>query len=103
MEARLNPGLALQVRDILDPEPQRVEPACEGALVVAARTLSAAAEYAIAATTVVGVLGRDDVNEFRSLMQDIAQEFNLDAEVQLKMGSFSVRFSRLSDRGGVSS
>ena|SRR5436305_5383058 len=102
MEAHLNPTLALQVTDILDQQPQRVELACEGALVVAARMLSGAAEDAMTATTVVGVLGRDDVDEFRSLVQDIAEEFNLDAEVRLKMGSFSVRFSRLTDRGGVS-
>jgi hypothetical protein len=103
MEARLNPTLALQVTDILDQRPRRRELACEGALVVAARMLSGAAEYAMTATTVVGVLGGDDIDEFRSLVQDIAEEFDLDAEVRLKMGSFSVRFARLPDRGGVSS
>ena len=93
MEARLNPTLALQVTDILA-EPARPDLASQGALVVAARMLSDASEDAMTATTVVGVLGRDDAEEFRSLVQDIAEEFGLDAAVTLKTGSFSVRFSR---------
>src|SRR4051812_43315388 len=88
MEARLNPTLALQVTDILDQKSRRAELACEGALVVAARMLSSADEYAMTATTVVGVLGGDNVDEFRSLVQDIAEEFEMDADVRLNMGSF---------------
>src|SRR6266511_1299234 len=103
MEALLNPTLALQVTDILDGKTQSAELACAGALVVAARMLTGADEVAMTATTVVGVLGRDDIDEFRSLVQDIAKEFGLQAEVRLKTGSFSVRFSRLPDGGGVSS
>jgi poly(3-hydroxybutyrate) depolymerase len=102
MEARFNPTLALQVTDILA-GPARPELACERALVVAARMLDGAAEHAMTATTVVGVIGRDDVDEFRSLVQDIAEEFGLDAEIRLKTGSFSVRLSRLSAGGEVSS
>jgi hypothetical protein len=98
MEARLNPTLALQVADILA-EPAHPELACQGALVVAARMLSEASEYAMTATTVVGVLGRDDAEEFRSLVQDIAEEFDLDASITLKTGSFSVRFSRPAEDG----
>src|SRR5215216_1523249 len=98
MEVRLNPTLALQVTDILA-GPARSEHARQGALVVAARMLCDASEYATTATTVVGVLGRDDAAEFRSLVQDIAEEFGLDASVTLKTGSFSVRFSRPAEDG----
>jgi hypothetical protein len=94
MEARVNPTLALQVTDILDGKTRSAELACQGALIVAARMLGGAPEFAMTATTVVGVLGRDDVDEFRALVQDIAEEFGLDASVTLKAGSFSVRFSR---------
>jgi hypothetical protein len=55
------------------------------------------------ATTVVGVLGRDDVDEFQSLVRDIAEEFGVYAEVRLKTDSFSVRFARLPDGDGVPS
>src|SRR5438093_10792739 len=103
MEARINPTLALQVTDILEADTRTPELACQGALVVAARMLGGAVEDAMTATTVVGVLGHDDVDEFRSLVQDIAEEFGLDAEVRLKTGSFSVRFSRLTDGAEASS
>ncbi|SRR6266511_564841 len=98
MEARLNPTLALQVTDILA-RSARPEPAWYGALVVAARMLSDASEYATTATTVVGVLGHDDAEEFESLVQNIAEEFGLDTSVRLKLGSFSVRFSRPAEDG----
>jgi hypothetical protein len=58
-----------------------------------------ARESAMTATTVIGVLGRDDVDEFRSLAQDIAEEFCIDASVTLNRDSFSVRFSRLPANG----
>ena len=102
MEASRNPTSALRVTNILA-APARPELRTEGALVVAARMLSGSPDYAMTATTVVGVLGRDDVDEFRSLVQDIADEFGLNAVVRLKTGSFSVRFSRLPEDGvGVS-
>jgi hypothetical protein len=46
------------------------------------------------ATTVVGVLGRDDLEAVRALVHDIADEYGLDATVTVKVGSFSVRFER---------
>jgi hypothetical protein len=46
------------------------------------------------ATTVVGVLGRDDVSAFRALVREIADDYGLDASVTLNVGSFSVRFTR---------
>jgi hypothetical protein len=48
----------------------------------------------VTATTVVGVLGQDDVSAFEELVADIAAEFGLDSRVRLHVGSFAVRFSR---------
>jgi hypothetical protein len=39
-------------------------------------------------------LGDDDIDAFRALVQEIAQDFDLEASVKLKPGSFSIRFSR---------
>jgi hypothetical protein len=100
VEARLNPFLARDLADILREPTPRDQLDNEGPLLVAARMLSHAAEYEMTATTVVGVLGRDDVDEFRALVQDIADEFGLEATVQLKVGSFSVRFSRPPEANG---
>jgi hypothetical protein len=55
--------------------------------------LSCAADYEMTATTVVGVLGRDDIDAFRALVQKITEDFDLAATVKMKLGSFSVRFS----------
>jgi hypothetical protein len=91
----MNPTLARELADILrEPTPQN-KLVCEGPLLVAARTLSRAADFEMTATTVVGVLGRDDVDVFRALVHNIGQEFGLEAAVKLKASSFSVRFSRL--------
>jgi poly(3-hydroxybutyrate) depolymerase len=92
MEARVNPSLARELADILSGSSARQELASEGPLLVAARMLSRAADHEMTATTVVGVLGRDDVDAFRALVHNIAQEFGLEATVKLKEGSFSVRF-----------
>jgi hypothetical protein len=43
--------------------------------------------------TVVGVLGQDDLDTFNALVAQIEDELDLDAEVALHVGSFSVRFS----------
>jgi len=94
MEARVNPSLARELSDILSGSGTDQELACEGPLLVAARMLSHAADYEMTATTVVGVLGPDDVDAFRSLVHNIVQEFGLEATVKLNVGSFSVRFYR---------
>ena len=94
MEARVNPSLARELADILSGSGADQELVCEGPLLVAARMLSHATDYEMTATTVVGVLGRDDVDALRSLVHTIVQEFGLEATVKLKVGSFSVRFYR---------
>jgi hypothetical protein len=43
---------------------------------------------------VVGVLGADDITAFEDLVEDIADEFGVDATIEFQVGSFSVRFSR---------
>jgi hypothetical protein len=72
---------------------------CESQLRVAAAMLSHAQPGEVTATTVVGVLGRDDLDAFNALVAEIGDELNLDARVRLYVGSYSVRFSRRADRG----
>jgi hypothetical protein len=48
------------------------------------------------ATTVVGVLGCDDVDAFRSLVSEISEEYGVEATMRIQLGSYSVRFSRCS-------
>ena len=92
----MNPLVANQSVETLA-EPVRLEGlSCEGPLRVAAGTLSRAVDGEISATTVVGVLGADDVQEFKALVGGIADEFGFNATVRLHVGSFSVRFSRRS-------
>jgi hypothetical protein len=90
----LNPSLARQIDRILNKPASEAELTNEAPLVVAARTLSHAADYEMRATTVVGALGRDDIEAFRSRVRTIADEYGLAATVTIKVGSFSVRFER---------
>ena len=90
----MNPSLARQLGDILNKPTPDAELGNEAPLVVAARTLSHAADHEMTATTVVGVLGRDDADAFRSRVRMIADEYGLSATVTIKVGSFSVRFER---------
>jgi hypothetical protein len=90
----VNPSLDRQVEDILNGSSRRRALASEAPLRVAARMLSGATAYEMTATTVVGVLGSDDLDAFRSLVDSIVKEFGLEATVKLKVGSFSVRFYR---------
>jgi len=70
---------------------------CAGPLRAAAATLSRADPDEIPATTVIGVLGADDLPAFRSLIADIGEEFGVDANIRLHVGSFSVRFTHHPD------
>jgi hypothetical protein len=66
----------------------------ESQLGVAAATLGRSPSNEVTATTVVGILGRDDVSAFEALVHDIGAEFGLASRIRLRAGSFSVRFSR---------
>ena len=55
--------------------------------------LSSAAAHEMTATTVVGVLGGDDVDAFRALVAEISDEYGLEATLKLHQGSYSVRLS----------
>jgi hypothetical protein len=59
----------------------------------AAAALSRAAPDEITATTVLGVVGADDLDTFRGLVADIADEYDVDASLQIDVGQFSVRFT----------
>ena len=94
----MNPSLARDLEDILNKPTPDAELANESPLRVAASMLSRAPTHEMTATTVVGILGRDNVEAFIALVHDIADEYGLDATVTVKVGSFSVRFERfLSD------
>ncbi len=66
---------------------------CEGALRVGAATLYRAAPHEITATTVVCDLEGADMHTFQSLIQEIADDYGLDAGIQQQLGSCSVRFT----------
>jgi hypothetical protein len=68
----------------------------ERQLAVAASMLSAAAPHQVTATTVVGVLGYDDVDAFRSLVMNISADYGLEPTVTIRDGAYSVRLSRRS-------
>jgi hypothetical protein len=68
--------------------------ACEAQLRVAAATLSRASTDEITAATVVGIIGADDLTSFERLIGELADEFGLEAAVEIAVGSFSVRFKR---------
>ena len=61
---------------------------------MAAATLSRASADEITAATVVGIIGADDLTSFERLVDEIADEFDLEASMEIAVGSFSVRFTR---------
>jgi hypothetical protein len=67
---------------------------CEPQLRIAAATVSDAPLGLITATTVVGILGQDDCAAIEALISKIGDEFHLETELRVHLGSFSVRFSR---------
>jgi hypothetical protein len=95
----MNTPLATQLHEVIAPSEPRPALRCESQLRVAASMLSHARPDVISATTVVGVLGHDDVPAFEALVSDIADEMALDARVRLYVGSFSVRLTRRSETG----
>jgi hypothetical protein len=90
----MNTLLATQLDEVIAAAEPRPALRSESQLRVAANLLSNARSDEITATTVVGVLGRDDVPAFEALVAEIADELDLDARVRLHVGSFSVRLSR---------
>ena len=90
----MNPALLREVESILELPLAPVKLKSAAPLEVAAGMLSSAPAHDMTATTVVGVLGADDVDAFRSLVADISEECGLEARVKIQQGSYSVRFSR---------
>jgi hypothetical protein len=66
---------------------------CESALRVGAATLCHAAPNQITATTVVCNLKDADFGRFESLVQDVADDYGLEASIQWHAGAYSVRFT----------
>ena len=90
----MNPALQREIETIFQVPSASAKLKAAAPLEVASRMLSSAAAHAMTATTVVGVLGLDDADAFRSLVSDISEECGLDATVKIQQGSYSVRFSR---------
>jgi hypothetical protein len=90
----MNQAVVAQLDEILGKPESRPTLKCESQLRVAAAMLRHARPGEITATTVVGVLGRDDVAAFNELVGEIGDELDLDTRVRLHVGSYSVRFSR---------
>jgi len=86
--------LADQLDEALRTAPGAIGLACEPQLRAAAGALCQARAGEISATTVLGVLGADDLPQFQALVADIAQTSNLDIDVQYQIGMFLVRFTR---------
>jgi hypothetical protein len=90
----MNHALRAQLHEILDKPASRPALQCESQLRVAGAMLRRARPGEITATTVVGVLGHDDLEAFHTLVAEIGDELDLDTRVQVHVGSYSVRFSR---------
>jgi len=86
--------LADQLDEALRAAPCATGLACEPQLRAAAGAVCQARAGEISATTVLGVLGADDLPQFQALVADIAQTSNLDIDVQYQVGTFVVRFTR---------
>jgi len=90
----MHPTLLHDIETIFQADPAPAKLKAAAPLEVATRMLSSAAAHEMSATTVVGVLGRDDTAAFRSLVSDLSEAYGLAATVKLEQGSYSVRFSR---------
>jgi hypothetical protein len=89
----MNTVLTKQLEEVLSVPAERTGLAFGGPLRVAAATLSNS-NGSINATTVVGVVGAEDIRSFEHVVAEIADEFHCDARIHLNVGSFSVRFTR---------
>jgi len=93
----MNKLLNQQLDELLTTSTSQANLKCEGALRVGAATLCRALPTEITATTVLCLTGGADADAFRSVVQDIADEFGLDATIrqqQEQQASCSVRFTR---------
>jgi hypothetical protein len=91
----MNPFLAEQLEEVLAAAPpRRLAIAIETPLRAAATTLSRSTDDAVHATTVVGTVSPEDESLLEQLVADVAAEFDLDASLNVRVSSFSVRFER---------
>lgn len=90
----MNTLLARQLGELVAGAGARCDALYEAPLRVAVGTLLRAATDEVSATTVVGIVGADDVPAFQALVDRIAEEYGVEAQIRLRADAFSVRFSR---------
>jgi hypothetical protein len=90
----MNKLLNQQLDEVLIGSGFRARLECEEALRVGAGTLCRAAPGEITATTVVCDLQGADLDAFESLVEEIGDEYGLEASIQQQVGSYSVRYTR---------
>ena len=85
--------LTRQLREVLDEAALNDERECEQSLRVAAATLcKASPRGAITSTTVVGAVDTDEVDALSEMVSAIADEYGLQATVDVNSAGFVVRF-----------
>jgi len=92
----MNPTLVHEIETMFQAPAAPSKLKCAAPLEIAACMLRSPASQTTA-TTVVGVLGCDDVDAFHALVAEIGSECGLDAAVTIRQGSYAVRFSRLTE------
>lgn len=90
----MHPTLLRDIETMFQAPPAPAKLKSAAPLEIASSMLSSAAAHEMTATTVVGVLGGDDVDAFRALVAEISDEYGLEATLKLYQGSYSVRLSR---------
>ena len=89
----MNTLLNRQLDELLTNPTSSTQLKCEHALRVGAATLCRAGPNEITATTVVCDLAGDDVNALERVVQDIADEYGVEATIRQQFGSCSVHFT----------
>jgi hypothetical protein len=89
----VNNLLHQQLEALLANTPSRAALKFESALRVGAGTQCRGEWSQITATTVVCEVPPDEIEAFRSLVEEIAEEYGLDASIRQNPGSYSVRFT----------
>jgi hypothetical protein len=87
---RLTVGQLDEVLRVAVPSGLRLERSVRAA----AAALANSTTSMITTTTLVGVLGPDDQPAFRALIDDLVDEYGLNASIELEPGWYAVRFSR---------
>ena len=90
----MNTLLANQLGELVNAPSGARDVLYEHTMRVAAGTLRRSDPDEVSATTVVGVVGADDMAAFESLVYRIAEDSGVEPQIRLRGDVFSVRFSR---------